>query len=69
MAEPKSTVRKGRIYYIRVADGEYRAFIWQSGSGFSGRFEDQPQVQPCKGRTVTLVQEQLRAALATSLAT
>jgi hypothetical protein len=69
MAEPKvkSTVRKGQIYHLKVADGEYRAFIWQTGTGFCGRVEDQPQVLPCKGRTVTLVREQLRAALAASL--
>lgn len=65
MAEQaKRTVRKGRIYQIRVAEVDYRAFIWQSRSGFCGRVEDHPQVQPCYGRTVVAVRDQLCAALA-----
>ena len=68
MAEQsKRTVRKGRIYHFRVADTEYRAFIWQAGSGFCGRVEDHPQVQPCRGRTVVAVRDQLCAALLTTL--
>jgi hypothetical protein len=63
----KSTVRKGRIYHLKIADADYRAFIWQAGSSFCGRVEDHPQVQLCRGRTVVLVREQLRAALAASL--
>jgi hypothetical protein len=64
---PKHTVRKGRIYHLRIADDVYRAFIWQSGNGFCGRVEDHPQVAQCRGRTVVVVQEQLREALAASL--
>jgi len=67
MAEPKRIVRKGRIYHLRVADAEYRAFIWQAGKSFCGRVEDQPQVQVCRGSTVTTVRAQLTAALAASL--
>ncbi|NWF80751.1 MAG: hypothetical protein HXY37_11980 [Chloroflexi bacterium] len=59
----KRTVRKGRVYPMKVADVEYRAFIWQSGSGFCGRLEDQPQVALCRGRTVVAVRNQLSAAL------
>ena len=45
MAEPtRSTVRKGRVYHVTVADVAYRAFIWQAGSGFCGRVEEQPQI-------------------------
>ena len=69
MAElTKRTVRIGRIYHIKVADVQYRAFIWQTGKTFCGRLEDQPQVQPCRGNTVPLVQQQLVAALKVSLA-
>ncbi len=64
---PKSTVRKGRIYHLKVADADYRVFIWQTGSSFCGRVEDHPQVQLCRGRTVVLVREQLCAALAASI--
>lgn len=63
----KATVRKGRVYQLRVADRVYRAFIWQSGSGFCGRVEDHPQIPQCRGRTVPLVQEQLCEALVASL--
>lgn len=64
MAETaKRTVRKGRIYHISVADVEYRAFIWESGKTFCGRVEDYPQVQPCSGRTVHAVRDQLSTAL------
>ena len=66
MAEQtKRTVRKGQIYHLRVAEVEYRAFIWEMGKGFCGRVEDQPQVQQCRGRTVVAVRDQLRAALST----
>lgn len=69
MAESaKRTVRKGRMYHIKVADADYRAFIWQSGKGFSGRVEDHPQMQLCHGPSVTVVCERLRAALAAHLA-
>jgi hypothetical protein len=69
MAESKKkVVRIGRIYHVRVAEKEYRTFIWQAGSGFCGRVEDHPQVQPCKGRTVVAVRDQLCAALTASLA-
>ncbi|HMQ32776.1 MAG TPA: hypothetical protein PKD53_18740 [Chloroflexaceae bacterium] len=68
MAETsKSTVRKGRIYHLQVADADYRAFIWQTGTSFCGRVEDHPQVPLCRGRTVVVVREQLREALAASL--
>ncbi len=68
MAEStKRTVRKGRIYHIRVADVEYRTFIWQTGRSFCGRVEDQPQVQLCRGNTVLVVQALLTAALTASL--
>jgi hypothetical protein len=59
----KSTVRKGRIYHLKVAEVEYRAFIWQAGTGFCGRLEDHPQVAPCRGRTVVAVRDMLCAAL------
>lgn len=65
MAEQtKRTVRKGRIIHVRVADVDYRTFIWQSGTSFCGRVEDQPQVPQCRGRTEIAVREQLCAALA-----
>lgn len=68
MAETtKRTVRKGRIYHVRVADTAYRTFIWQSGAGFCGRVEDQPQVPLCRGRTVVMVRDQLCQALAANL--
>ncbi len=63
----KATVRKGRIYQLQVADSVYRAFIWQSGSGFCGRVEEHPEIPHCRGRTVPMVQEQLREALVVSL--
>lgn len=64
MAEStKRTVRKGRVYQLTVAGVEYRAFIWQAGTGFCGRVEDHPQLQPCRGRTVVQVRDQLAAAL------
>jgi hypothetical protein len=62
----KRTVRKGRIYHVRVGDVEYRAFIWQTGASFCGRVEDQPQVPQCRGRTELLVRDQLCLALATT---
>lgn len=68
MAETtKRTVRKGRIYYIRVADAEYRTFIWGIGKRFHGRVEDQPQVPQCQGNSVDVVRTQLVAALSASL--
>lgn len=68
MAESaKRTVRKGRIYHIKVADVAYRAFVWQTGASFCGRVEDHPQVPLCRGRTVLVVCEQLREVLAASL--
>lgn len=63
----RSTVRKGRIYHVRVAEVEYRAFIWQTGTSFCGRVEDRPEVPLCRGRTEVAVREQLCAALAASL--
>jgi hypothetical protein len=69
MAEAKKRlVRKGRIYQVRVADVEYRTFIWEDGSWFSGRVEDNPQITPCRARTAIAVREQLLAALTASLA-
>ncbi|NNJ11644.1 hypothetical protein EKD04_015015 [Chloroflexales bacterium ZM16-3] len=69
MAElKKRAVRKGRIYQVRVADVEYRTFIWEDGTWFSGRVEDNPQIQPCRARTAIAVREQLLAALSASLA-
>lgn len=68
MAEQtKRTVRKGRIVHIRVADTEYRTFIWQTGTTFCGRVEDHPQVPLCRGRTEVAVREQLGLALAATL--
>jgi hypothetical protein len=66
-AQTKRTVRVGRIYHVRVSEVDYRAFIWQAGSGFCGRVEDNPQVQLCRGRTVVAVRDQLSAALSASL--
>jgi hypothetical protein len=67
MAETtKRTVRKGRIFHVRVADVTYRTFIWEIGTGFCGRVEDHPQVPQCRGRTEVAVREQLSAALAAS---
>lgn len=57
------TVRKGRIYYIRVAEVEYRAFIWEMGVGFCGRVEDHPEVPACRGRTTVAVRTMLSTAL------
>jgi len=70
MAEPsnRSTVRKGRVYHVTVADVAYRAFIWQAGSGFCGRVEEHPQIAPCRGRTAMGVRDQLCAALARDVA-
>lgn len=69
MAESKKrTVRKGQIYFLRSAEVEYRAFIWEDGTWFCGRLEDHPQITQCRGRTVVSVRDQLRAALTTSLA-
>lgn len=69
MAQRKSrTVRKGHIYHLKVAGVDYRAFIWESGSTFCGRVEEQPQVLPCRGRTVVAVRALLGAALSVSLA-
>jgi hypothetical protein len=70
MAEQtKRTVRKGFIYHLKVADTNYRAFIWQVGKSFFGRIEDQTQVEECRGPSVVAVQARLRAALAASAAT
>jgi hypothetical protein len=63
----KPTVRKGRIYYIRVADVEYRTFIWEAGKQFRGRVEDQPQVPQCQGSSVDIVRTQLVAGLSAIL--
>jgi hypothetical protein len=60
----KRTVRKGQIYHLRVADIEYRAFIWQSGSSFCGRIEDHPELPLCRGRSIVAVREQLCTMLA-----
>lgn len=60
-------VRKGRIYHFKVAEVDYRAFIWQAGSGFCGRVEDHPQVALCRGRTVNAVRDQLCADLTARL--
>lgn len=69
MAETtKRIVRKGQIYIVRVADADYRAFIWQDGKNFCGRVEDHPQVQLCRGPSVVVVRERLCAALTASLA-
>lgn len=61
----KRTVRKGRIYQVRVGEVDYRAFIWQTGTSFCGRVEEQPQIPHCRGRTVIAVRDQLRLALST----
>ena len=67
MAEAtKRTVRKGRVYHVRVGEVDYRAFIWQAGTSFCGRVEDQPQILQCRGRTVIAVRDQLCQALAAS---
>lgn len=64
MAETtKSTVRKGRVYQMRVGNVDYRAFIWQTGTSFCGRVEDQPHIPQCRGRTVVAVRDQLCSAL------
>ncbi len=52
-------VRKGRIYNFRIADVEYRAFIWSMGSQFCGRVEDQPQVPQIRARTALAVRDML----------
>lgn len=68
MAEStKRTVRKGRVYHVTVAEVAYRAFIWQAGSGFCGRVEDQPEIALCRGRTALAVRDQLCAALLTNV--
>jgi hypothetical protein len=65
MAEAtKRTIRKGRVYHVRVGEVDYRAFIWQSGTSFCGRVEDQPQIPQCRGRTEIAVRDQLCLALA-----
>lgn len=65
MAETtKRTVRKGHIYHLRVGAVDYRAFIWQTGTSFCGRVEDQPQIAECRGRTELMVRSQLCLALA-----
>lgn len=63
----RSTVRKGRIFHVQVANVAYRAFIWRTGTSFCGRVEDQPQVPQCRGRTESVVRDQLSQALAASL--
>lgn len=66
MAElTKRTVRKGRVYHVRVGQVDYRAFIWQTGTSFCGRVEDHPQIEQCRGRTEIAVREQLSQALST----
>jgi hypothetical protein len=65
MAEAtKRTVRKGRVFHLKVGEVDYRAFIWQTGTSFCGRVEDQPQIAECRGRTELLVRNQLCLALA-----
>jgi len=59
----KTVVRKGIIYHFTVEGMEYKAFIWQAGSQFCGRVNDNPQIAECAGRTAQAV----RDALATSL--
>ncbi len=66
-ASKQRTVRKGFIYHIKVAEVDYRSFIWQAGVGFCGRVEDEPQVALCRGRTVVAVRDQLAAALTAGL--
>lgn len=65
-ASKQRTVRKGSIYFVKVGETEHRAFIWEMGTGFCGRVEQHPEVEPVRGRTVAAVREQLRAALAAS---
>jgi hypothetical protein len=68
MADSKQrTVRKGHIYYVKIAEMEYRAFIWEAGIWFCGRIEDHPQVPVCRARTVAAVRQQLSTALTASL--
>lgn len=65
MAEAtKRTVRKGRVHHLRVGMVDYRVFIWQTGTSFCGRVEDQPQIAECRARTELLVRDQLCLALA-----
>lgn len=65
MAETtKRTVRKGRVHHVRVGEVDYRAFIWQTGTSFCGRVEEQPQIAECRGRTELVVRNQLCQALA-----
>jgi hypothetical protein len=52
-------VRQGRIYNFRIADVEYRAFIWSMGRQFCGRVEDEPQVPQMRGRTALAVRDML----------
>lgn len=59
----KTVVRKGTMHYFTVEGIEYKAFIWQTGSQFYGRINDNPQIAECAGRTAQAV----RDALATSL--
>ncbi|MFV9507273.1 MAG: hypothetical protein AB4911_22205 [Oscillochloridaceae bacterium umkhey_bin13] len=67
MSERQRTVRKGRIYYLKIADVEYRAFIWETGTSFCGRIEDHPKLGTCQGKTVTAVRNQLSTALTAAL--
>lgn len=63
----RGSIRKGRVYHITVAQVAYRAFVWEDGSWFCGRVEEEPQIMPCRGRTAIAVRDQLCAALAASI--
>ncbi len=62
----KSIVRQGRIYRFTIDGTEYAAFIWQDGSQFSGRVEENPQVPQCKARTAVAVRNALSEWITTS---
>lgn len=56
-------VRQGRIYRFTVEGVEYAAFIWQDGSQFNGRIEDNPQAPQQRGRTALAVRNALSSWL------
>jgi hypothetical protein len=66
--QQKRVARQGRIYRFNVDGTEYSAFIWQAGSQFCGRVEENPQVPQCKARTAIAVRDALSAWLATAKA-
>jgi hypothetical protein len=52
--------RQGQIYRFAINGADYAAFVWQLGTQFRGRIEDNPQVPQCTGRSALLVRDALQ---------